>query len=95
MTEEQKRKYRLLDNKVAEKSGWDFELLDWELEDIDFEGYDFGFDIADFEDEDTERKEVKLNETISVVIDCEDETQAEEIFNSLTEEGYKCRISTL
>lgn len=95
MTEEQKRKYRLLDNKVAEKSGWDFELLDWELEDIDFEGYDFGFDIADFEAEDTERKEVKLNETISVVIDCEDETQAEEIFNSLTEEGYKCRISTL
>lgn len=43
MTEEQKRKYRLLDNKVAEKSGWDFELLDWELEDLDFEGYDFGF----------------------------------------------------
>lgn len=47
MTEEQKRKYRLLDNKVGEKSGWDFELLDWELEDLDFEGYDFGFDEYD------------------------------------------------
>ena len=47
MTEEQKRKYRLLDNKVAEKSGWDYELLDWELEDLDFEGYDFGFDSYD------------------------------------------------
>lgn len=44
MTEEQKRKYRLLDNKVSEKSGWDFTLLEWELEDIDFKGYDFGFD---------------------------------------------------
>ena len=44
MTEAQKRKYRLLDNKVSEKSGWDYELLDWELEDIDFEGYDFGFE---------------------------------------------------
>ena len=44
MTEEQKRKYRLLDNKVGEKAGWDFELLDWELEDLDFDGYDFGFD---------------------------------------------------
>lgn len=43
MTEEQKRKYRLLDNKVSEGSGWDFELLDWELEGLDFEGYDFGF----------------------------------------------------
>lgn len=46
MTETQKRKYRLLDNKVGEKAGWDFELLDWELEDLDFEGYDFGFDLG-------------------------------------------------
>lgn len=44
MTETQKRKYRLLDNKVSEKAGWDFELLDWELEGLDFEGYDFGFE---------------------------------------------------
>lgn len=44
MTEEQKKKYRLLDNKVSENTGWDFELLDWELEELDFEGYDFGFD---------------------------------------------------
>lgn len=47
MTEQQKRKYRLLDNKVGEKSGWDYELLDWELEDLDFEGYDFGFEYDD------------------------------------------------
>lgn len=46
MTEEQKRKYRLLANKTGEKSGWDFDLLDWELEDIDWEGYDFGFDAT-------------------------------------------------
>lgn len=44
LTEEQKRKYRLLANKTGERSGWDWELLDWELEDLDFEGYDFGFD---------------------------------------------------
>ena len=47
MTEEQKRKYRLLDNKVAEKSSWDYELLDWELQDLDFEDYDFGFEAYD------------------------------------------------
>lgn len=45
LTEQQKRKYRLLANKTGEKSGWDYELLDWELEDLDFEGYDFGFDV--------------------------------------------------
>lgn len=47
MTEQQKRKYRLLANKTGEKSGWDYELLDWEMEDLDFEGYDFGFDTYD------------------------------------------------
>lgn len=54
LTEPQKRKYRLLANKTGEKSGWDYEILDWELEDLDFEGYDFGFDISggdiDFDD---------------------------------------------
>lgn len=47
MTDEQKRKYRILANKTGEKSGWDFELLDWELEDLDFEGYDFGFNVTE------------------------------------------------
>lgn len=47
LTDEQKRKYRLLANKTGEKSGWDFDLLNWELEDIDWEGYDFGFDEND------------------------------------------------
>ena len=46
MTEEQKKKYRLLDNKTAENGGWDFEMLEWELEELDFEGYDFGFDAG-------------------------------------------------
>lgn len=47
LTEQQKRKYRILANKTGERSGWDFELLDWELEDLDFEGYDFGFEKFD------------------------------------------------
>lgn len=53
LTEPQKKKYRLLANKTGEKSGWDYELLEWELQDLDFEGYDFGFstyDGADIDD---------------------------------------------
>lgn len=49
MTEEQKKKYRLLDNKVAEKATWDFELLDWELQEVDWEGFDFGFQATDID----------------------------------------------
>lgn len=44
LTDEQKRKYRLLDNKTNELAGWDFDLLSGELEGLDFEDFDFGFD---------------------------------------------------
>lgn len=56
LTDEQKRKYRILANKTAEKAEWDFEKLEVELDGLDFEGYDFGFDLdisaPDFENED-------------------------------------------
>ena len=43
ITEEKKKKYRLLDNKTSEFAKWDFALLDQELEELNFEGFDFGF----------------------------------------------------
>ena len=46
LTEEQKRKYRLLDNKTNELAAWDDELLAQELMDLDFEGFGFGFTAA-------------------------------------------------
>lgn len=47
LTEEQKRKYRLLDNKTNEVAGWDYGMLEDELEGLDFEGFDFGFVVLD------------------------------------------------
>lgn len=44
LTEDQKRKYRILDNKTAELAGWDYTKLEIELEGLDFEGFDFGLD---------------------------------------------------
>ena len=52
LTDEQKRKYRLLANKTAEVSTWDEELLNMELGDLDFGDFDFGFS-DDTEDEGT------------------------------------------
>ncbi len=81
MTEQQKRKYRLLDNKVGEKSTWDYELLDWELEDLDFEGYDFEFDIGssdfNFEDMFTDTPEKEKKKKTVVCPHCGEEFELE------------------
>ena len=47
LTEEQIKAFRIADNKVAEKAGWDLDKLKLELEDINFDMTDFGF--GDFE----------------------------------------------
>ena len=92
LTEEQVKAFRLADNKVGELAEWDFDLLDEELDGIfDIDMSDFGFDIDSGETEQSDRKEVDFEETISVVIDCENEEEAEEIFEKLQYEGYECR----
>ena len=48
LTEEQKKKYRFLDNKTGEKAAWDLMKLETELEGLDLEGFDFfGTDIGE------------------------------------------------
>ncbi|MFR8035501.1 MAG: ParB N-terminal domain-containing protein [Lachnospiraceae bacterium] len=41
LTEEQKKKYRFLDNKTGEKAAWDLMKLEVELEGLELEGFDF------------------------------------------------------
>ena len=45
LTEEQKKKYRLLDNKTNELASWDFELLAQEMEGLDFGDLDLDWGI--------------------------------------------------
>lgn len=54
LTEEQKKKYRILANKTAEIAQWDFEKLEKELEGLDFDGFDFGFDFPEEEEKEPE-----------------------------------------
>ena len=57
LTEDQARAYRLVDNKTAEFSDWDFEKLAAELEniDLDLSAFDFSFD-------DWEKPEKQVND---------------------------------
>lgn len=94
MSDEQRREYAIAHNRTAEFSEWDFDNLQEELKDLNFEDFDLEFDFIEDETE-KERESIELNETISVVVDCETEIEAEELFEKLKAEGYECRISTL
>lgn len=49
LTDQQVKAFRLADNKVAEKAGWDYLKLDSELADITFDMTEFGFEEHDDE----------------------------------------------
>ena len=67
LTDKQKKKYRLLDNKTGEKAQWDIELLELELAELDFEGFDFGFDsVEEFDLDDLDDDRVKENVLITI-----------------------------
>ena len=96
LTDEQRKAYMLVHNKLTMNTDFDIDILNLELDDIvDIDMTQYGFDLENDEEKTDELKEVKYNEKISVVIDCLNEAEAEEIYNKLSEEGYECRISTL
>lgn len=98
LTPAQIKAYRIADNKVAELSEWDMELLKVELEDI--EGFT-GFEVDElqnfFEDEQEKVKDLsdKIKTNYQVIIECLDENELENTFEKLKSEGYQCRILTL
>lgn len=94
LTDEQRRAYALAHNRTAELSGWDFAIRDEELARIaELDMSQFGFQLDDKIE--TDLKEAPYNENISLIVEFSTEDDAEELFTRLTEEGYKCRISTL
>ena len=93
LTEEQKKKYRLLDNKTGELAEWDFEKLEQELENMDFGGFDFGF--SQEVPEQSDKDEASLKEVYQLIIDCENEIDMQEKYEALQEAGIECRVSTL
>lgn len=96
LTDEQRRAYMLVHNQLTMNTGFDSDVLNIELDDISFDMSEYGFDDSyEIEGENENIKEANYNESVSVVIECIDDEDAERTFNALTKEGYKCRISTL
>ena len=92
LSEEQVKAFRLADNKTAEFSEWNFDLLDVELEDIgDIDMSNFGF--LNIEDEVHKEREIQLADSYSLIVESENEDELEALYERLQSEGYQCRIS--
>ena len=103
LSEEQKRKYRLLDNKTAELAGWDLDLLAVELEGLDFGSLtlDWGIDVGEKEQMDDEKpgnfakSEFEYTQQYGVTVILTSEAEQEECYNKLRSMGYDCRVVTV
>lgn len=69
LTEEQKKKYRILDNKTNEFAQWDFDLLKQETAGLDF-GFDFGIDGLMTKADNLAKQEQKEMKPITKVCTC-------------------------
>ena len=95
-TDDDKRKQlAVMDNSTSDSSEFDFELLqaDFDIDTIK----DFGIDV-DFDIESTSNlKDISddLDECYEVVCECSNESEQEQLFYRLQNEGIKCRLLTL
>ena len=108
LSPEQIKAFRLADNKVSEFATWDEEKLHTELMDlkvIDFDIESFGFDIkeinepeenieSDFDEDEEINTESNFNykEQYGVIVMCKNESEQEEVYNTLIELGYECKV---
>jgi ParB-like chromosome segregation protein Spo0J len=92
LTEKQKADLVIASNKLVEISGYN-NNLDLLLEEFELNAEDFGIDLA--EDKPRMPKEAEIPEGYEVVVECESEEEQQQVFEDLTEKGYKCRVLTL
>lgn len=84
--------------KMTRESVLDFaEGLDLNFDEISLPDttIDFSSVLGDEEAEKTEKEDLDYTENFSVVVQCINEDECEEVFNRLVAEGFKCKISTL
>ena len=96
LTDEQRRAYGLVHNKLTMNSDFDVDLLETELDsilDIDMEQFGFGVDaVIDNAPVSEGGGNFNYAEQYGVIVMCSGEKEQEKIYNDLTAEGYKCRV---
>lgn len=97
LTDEQRRAYILVHNKITMNSGFSTDLLSLELSDItDIDMSAFGFEDIFGEDEnESVQKDIDWEEKYQVIIEVENEEEQRTLYEKMIASGYKCKLSTL
>lgn len=106
-TTDKLKEYVIKDNVAYGSTDWDaLANDDWDVDNLEEWGVDVSFlspEEEDKEDDDDDNnnnapeKDLsnEVNTSFEVIVECDNEEMQREIFNNLTEEGYKCRVLTL
>lgn len=90
LSDEQKKKYIILDNKTSEFAEWDIGKLEEELVGLDFNGFDFGFDK--FDSSNLVNDNFHYVEQYGIIVLVKDEKEQQAVYERLIDEGYNCRV---
>jgi ParB-like chromosome segregation protein Spo0J len=100
LTAAQCKAYRIMDNRSAQETSWDFDVLASELaglKDLDIDLTLTGFEAPELlklmhPEEDEAPPDSTYKEQYGVIVMCEDEASQKDIFDRLTDEGLSCKI---
>jgi len=96
--------YAIADNRSSELASWDDGVLTktlLALRDEDFELGSIGFDDLDMKkllgelDDSPKDEGESYKSMFEVVIECEDESEQQEVYERLSQEGLKCRVLSM
>ena len=74
---------------------WDYEQLanEWNVEELEAWGLDMpDFEVDDIHGDPFDDEGITAQNKFAVVVTCESAIEQEEVFNDLTQKGYKCKI---
>lgn len=94
LTEEKQKEFIVKDN--VGYGEWDWETIanEWDTNELE----EWGLDIPDFKHIDSEEREDlsdKIKSEFRIEVICKDETEQEQTYNKLIEQGFECRLLTL
>ncbi|TCG08399.1 DNA methylase [Paraburkholderia steynii] len=100
LSEAQRRAYVLADNKLAERAGWDAELLELEVADLSGMGFELGvlgFTTNELASLLGTAEEPALSAAVNeerflVLVDCGSEHEQAKLFGEMTERKYVCKL---